>query len=130
MTMGTTIEQGRSRFALEQVRSLATPAVKDFAKLASGLPAMILQNGLGQTLAFLLAKGTKDGKVADHDKHILAFNMVVGWLAKQQLLQKTGHARTMEELSQMEQRDYLGAQREALKILEWVKRYANADLSS
>ena len=127
--MSTTIEQERSLYALQKVIDITAEA-KDFTKLVTGLPAMILQNGFGQTLAFLLAKGTKDGKASHHEKHILAFDVIAGWLAQQQLLHQTSHSSIMEELSKMEQRDYLAAQQEALKILEWVKRYANADLSS
>jgi CRISPR-associated protein Cmr5 len=35
----------------------------------------------------------------------------------------------MKELTTMEQQQYLSAQNETLALLEWVKRFANADLS-
>ena len=95
---------------------------------------MILQNGFGQTLAFWLAKGTKEDN-KKNDKHIELFDMVKDWLSLKrndidnQFTTEKDRTKLMKELTTMEQRRYLSAQNETLALLEWVKRFANADLS-
>jgi CRISPR-associated protein Cmr5 len=116
-----TIAQKRSAFALAEIKENVSVADQEkFKKLSAGLPAMILQNGLGQSLAFLLAKGKGE--------HIAAFDMIVAWLKNQRIITDHSHGNAMSELSAIAQRDYLRGQEEALKILEWVKRYANAGI--
>lgn len=128
--MSNTLAQQRSAFALEQVKEFTGDRDK-FAKLVSGLPAMILQNGFGQALAFLLAKVTdKNGKILSSDKHILAFDSVIRWLKERHILSNAERSQAMKDLSNMPQPDYLRAQDEAMAVLEWLKRYANAGLFS
>ena len=59
-----TLEQKRASFAWDRVVAIRE-GNKDAAKIAmhiQRLPAMVLANGLGETLAFLLQKsGTKSG---------------------------------------------------------------------
>ena len=129
--------QKRAEYALERViQANSIVADKDkFPSFVSGTPSMILQNGFGQTLAFLLAKGTKDGRIKDNDKHIVVFKMVQDWLALKKgdvdnrFTNATDMTGLIGELSTMDQRTYLSAQNEALALLEWAKRFANADLS-
>jgi CRISPR-associated protein Cmr5 len=130
--MSRTIAQIRSSFALEEIRGINEKR-DEFGKLAAGLPAMILQNGLGLTLAFLLAKGTnKNGQIQPTDKHIKAFDILMRWLKKQNIIDTTvdNRAGTVLALSKMTQQKYLQAQSEVMSVLEWVKRYANAGLFS
>jgi CRISPR-associated protein Cmr5 len=115
--MNTTIAQQRSAFALKKVQSANADK---FDKLVAGLPAMILQNGFGQSMAFLLAKGK--------DHHHQAFDIVREWLVNRKLLSANRGDQFMSELSSLPQEKYLRAQEEALAVLEWVKRYANAGL--
>jgi len=126
-----TMAQKRAEFALKKVLLVQD---KDFKSFSAGTPSMILQNGFGQTLAFWLAKGTKDGKLKDHDKHIEMFDMVKDWLSLKKgdvdncFVNETDRTKLIMELSTMDQRSYLAAQKETLALLEWVKRFANADL--
>lgn len=127
-----TMSQKRAEFALERV--LIVDEKKDFKSFASGAPSMILQNGFGQSLSFWLAKGTKDGSIKDKDKHIQLFDMVMKWLTLKRKdisnnFTKSSDRRVLiEELSKMDQREYLAAQNETLAFLEWVKRFASAGL--
>jgi CRISPR-associated protein Cmr5 len=126
--MSNTIAQERSNFALEKLRSLKCDR-QEFSKLASGLPAMVLQNGFGQAMAFLLAKGTnKERKIEKTDKHIQAFDMIKDWLIRMDILTNTESGKFIAELSEIPQAKYLRAQQEALKVMEWIKRYSNAGL--
>lgn len=124
--MSNTLGQKRSAFALEKVSQVAA---EKFDKLVSGLPAMILQNGLGQTLAFLLSKATKDGSLKEETSHYSAYMIMVSWqkeLGRLKKIEPPGDV--LKEISVMAQSDYLEMQVETLALLEWVKRYANADL--
>ncbi|AEI15247.1 CRISPR-associated protein, Cmr5 family [Flexistipes sinusarabici DSM 4947] len=125
-----TLGQKRAEYALEKVLTISCDK-KDFKSLSSGVPSMILQNGFGQTMAFLVAKGTdKDMKIKENDKHIVMFRIIKEWLIKE--LSTVGFNKNnnekefIKEISQLSQMDYLTAQKETLALLEWVKRYANA----
>jgi CRISPR-associated protein Cmr5 len=115
-----TIAQRRSAFALTELKKVSKGDQERFKKLAAGLPAMILQNGLGHSLAFLLAKGKGE--------HTAAFKMIAAWLKDQGIIKDGSHNKAVAELSTIPQTDYLRGQEETLKVLEWVKRYANADI--
>ena len=139
MTMRT-LGQKRAEYALKVVlntkETLSESGRKEFKSFSAGSPTMILQNGFGQALAFWLSKATdKDLKIKPNDKHFLLFKMVMDWLqyekgdVKNRFIKKTGSpTEFLEEISKMGQGDYLAAQKEALALLEWVKRFANADL--
>jgi CRISPR-associated protein Cmr5 len=122
--MSTTKAQQRSAFALEELQSLSCSREnfdrEKFAKFSAGLPSMILQNGLGQTLAFLLGKGKIE--------HLDGFSIIKNWLYSEKILSTNADRPAVYEISQLNQQDYLKAQSEALKMLEWLKRYANSNL--
>jgi CRISPR-associated protein Cmr5 len=123
-----TTAQDRSKFALEKLKKIKCDR-KEFAKLVAGLPAMILQNGLGHALTFLLSKSTdKDLRPRRDDKHHAAFDIVTSWLKEKKLIRDEGRNGAVTELSSIDQHNYLYAQEESLRILEWVKRYANAGI--
>lgn len=126
-----TLGQKRAEFALKQVLSITKDMNenerKDFKNFAAGAPSTILQNGFGHALAFWLSK--------KGDKHLNLFDMVMEWLSydngeniRNTFASKKERSGFMKELSEMEQSQYLTAQKESLALLEWVKRFANADL--
>jgi len=120
-----TLAQKRTEFALNEILAAKTKVDKEKLKpFSAGAPAMILQNGFGQTLAFWLAKGKPE--------HMVLFDILTKWL-KQTDVKHFGECKQpkdyIQKLSTMEQREYLKNQNETLALLEWVKRFANADLS-
>jgi CRISPR-associated protein Cmr5 len=115
--MSRTLAQERSAFALAEVSKIQNNQ-SEFKSLAEGLPAMILQNGFGQALSFLLAK--------KKDCHLAVFDSIARWLKERAILQTTDRGQVMLAISTMGQQQYLQAQRETLVLLEWVKRYAKA----
>lgn len=125
--MSTTDAQKRSAFALVELNTLSCDREK-FAKFSAGLPSMILQNGLGQALAFLLAKGKKKKESDPDNEHLCSFKIIINWLNEKNILKKNHNRQSVYEISQLAQQDYLRAQSETLKMLEWLKRYANSDL--
>jgi len=129
--MMRTLGQKRAEFALNRVlkvtQDMDEKKKKEFKSFTAGAPSMILQNGFGQTLAFWLSKKS--------DKHLAVFDMVVEWLSydngkdiRNTFATKKERREFMKELSEMNQPKYLTAQKETLALLEWVKRFVNADL--
>lgn len=125
-----TIAQERAEYALEKVLELDGSLRRDFKTFSAGIPSMILQNGFGQVLAFLLAKGTdKDLKQKKNDKNIEMLKIIREWLVDKVGYAKGGDLKEfIENINKMSQQEYLSAQEETLKLLEWVKRYANSFL--
>ena len=128
-----TQSQKRSEYALCEVKEImdiidSQKMKKEFKSLCAGIPSMILQNGFGQTMAFLLSKGKKD-------KYHDVYHLIHAWLGLKQgdtqnsFIESNNPDKPEElimELSKMEQRKYQKAQSEALYLLEWVKRFAAA----
>lgn len=126
--MGTTLAQQRAAFSLNELEKLKCDR-EDFKSFAAGLPSMILQNGFGQALAFLAAKGSgKDLRFNIKDKNYAALKIILAWLVDRGLLATGDEKAQIIQISKMEQMRYLRAQRETLAMLEWLKRYANAGL--
>ena len=117
-----TLSQKRAAKALELLLDIGNRTKndekqrKDFQQMSKSIPPMILQNGLGQTIAFLKAKG--------EDKHNRMYDVLNLWLKSLGLIQ----ADILRELNEMSSNNYLIIQTESLRFLEWVKRYANAEI--
>ena len=125
--MSHTLEQKRATFALAAIeREKAKPnGREDYGRHVKKLPAMILNNGLGQALAFLLADGKEPSKElykdvqewlqgesdADHPRRIYA-----------------GSGELIKLLMGGNRSQYLQAQDETLKLLVWMKQFADAYL--
>ncbi len=121
--MKNTLGQQRAAFCLEQLAKISCPR-KDFKSFSAGLPSLILQNGFGQALAFLVAKG----KGNSDSKHLTAFRIISKWLVDQKIIQAEVNKEILIQISKLPQNQYLRAQKETLAMLEWLKRYANAEL--
>lgn len=115
-------EQERSKFALKEIDKLGN-VQKEMANFIVGTPTMILQNGFGQTMAFLLSK-SKD----KNDKYGFVFNTIAQWAEKEFPEIEINEAKKslVTAVSSMDQTVYITLQEESLKILQWLKRYARA----
>lgn len=72
-----TLEQERSNYAFKCVSKIkGEPFEKDASSLISKLGTLILTNGLGNTLAFLFAKGK--------DHHLEVIVIISNWLFRQE----------------------------------------------
>lgn len=116
-------QQVRAAFALKEVLSALdklktkpTKQTREFKAHASAFPAMIQMNGLGQAAAFYLSKG---------DRHEMLYGILSGWLtsAGQPYDQ---HSDLLDGVTNSALPAYLVAQAEALALLDWVKKFANA----
>ena len=128
------LAQKRAKYALDKVNEIiynhANLNNKNFKYFAAGAPTIILQNGLGQALAFWASK-MKSDKI-NNEKYILY--VIKSWFANAENPLKFIESNTDEKsfitnLINKDQAKYLEIQKETLAMLEWFKRYANAFLS-
>lgn len=125
--MTQTIQQRRAKFALDRVKAL--PQVlkvekeqTEFISYASGLPAMIHMNGLGQAMAFCKVKGK------DRESYQQLYQLVSDWLCKTGQ-PYAGKAEVLDGITQSSMPIYQLAQAEALVLMSWVKKFAKAFLA-
>lgn len=117
-----TKEQQRAAYALSMINTQFNGHVdEETANFIVGTPTMILTNGLGQSLAFLVSKN-------ESEKHRKAFQILCGWLRQEvpALSRAAGDMQFLNAFAALEQDAYLHAQHEALAVLAWLKRYARA----
>ncbi len=115
-----TLGQRRSEFALKKV--LENQGLNALKPFSAGAPSMILQNGFGQALAFWAAKGKEQ-----HNAHTALFTIIREWFnIYNKDFKSSDQKEFLEKVSKSSQEEYFIVQNEALQLLEWVKRYANA----
>lgn len=111
-----TRDQERAKQAWQDVQAAkAKPCKAKYGPLVKKIPSYILTNGLGQTLAFLLAKGKNDpGK-----EHFLLYQHISYWVNKDNNL--------ISKVQATDSVTYRYLTAETLAYLNWLKRFAEAD---
>jgi CRISPR-associated protein Cmr5 len=124
--MSQTIQQQRAKFALERIKALPAKlkpdAQKEFISYASGLPAMIHMNGLGQAMAFCKVKGK------ERESYQQLYALVSEWLCKPGQ-PYAGQPDVLTGITQADMAHYQLAQAETLVFMSWVKKFAKAFLA-
>ena len=115
-----TLEQKRAQFAWGCAQSGVGAADEKYRNLAKAAPAMIMNNGLMQTLAFLNSKNERHHQ--ELARHLRC------WIMKRAggNGQDPGFQLMMEGLLRAEPANYRQATDEALLILRWVRQFAAA----
>jgi CRISPR-associated protein Cmr5 len=123
-----TVEQRRAADAWSRISNDVKKSFESgYKSLARSLPADVLTNGLGQTLAFLCSKGKKEGRFKADSEHAALYRHISKWVAKEMdwggddLL-----TRLIDEDTGSD--DYRRATTETLAYLVWLKRFAEAEL--
>lgn len=116
------LEQQRAAFAWQRIDEFARmdKELDAYTKLAKGAPALILSNGLMQTLAFYESKGKT---------HHLRLNAdLCKWLAIRlnSTFKSVTYADVMQALHSSAQGDYRRASEEVLALLRWIRQLAAA----
>lgn len=131
--MRQTIDQLRAKFALEFIVSQTNNTDKD--KLNTHIhkmPALILQCGLGQTLAFLLADAGPDNANSKPSKRL--YLALQTWLCgpegKDRPIRIYRENSLIDALINGNRTDYFRAQEEVLLLLNWMKRFADAKFNT
>jgi len=143
--MSRTLEQKRAQYSLEFIQGLRNDQVAtgDMPEINATLrdklntliqkaPVQIMQNGMGQLLAFLLAdNGGKTGKHREPSK--IFYDFLAGWLcgptepAYPCRIYSQGDL--IKQLCDGDRRQYIRTQQEALALLTWTKKFAAAWLA-
>lgn len=130
-TSKPTLEQLRASFAWAVSAQGIQMASDKYTKLAKGTPALIMNSGLMQTLAFL-----KDKNEAQHQQ-LLAH--LLQWLSRRLDGEATLHAQhpfpqgrdpafdaMMQALFHARPQQFQRATHEAMMILRWIRQLASA----
>lgn len=117
-----TVEQERANHAWQCVNGVKDkPFAKEYRTIAIKMPSLILTNGLGQALAFLKAKGKEDSS----DEHEVLYQHINEWFMGHQSINGDFLDWIVKEASSQK---YRLATMEALALLQWFKRFAEAVL--
>lgn len=126
-----TLEQKRAQHALNKVKQYLKECDEKkqelFVSNVKSLPSMIITNGLGQSMAMLLAQAKGDRS----DPHYLLYSCLQEWLCREN--PKAPYCDEPELIAAIVKNDrekYLCAQAEAMAYLEWLKRFAVAFLKN
>jgi len=112
----TTLEQKRAQHAWEKAAEGIGAHGSDYMSDAKGLPALIMNSGLMQVMAFLNQKG---------GRHHLLMNHLLDWLGEQ-LKTPKGFETFMEEMMRADSRRYQQVTAEAFAWLRWLRQMAAA----
>jgi CRISPR-associated protein Cmr5 len=121
--MAQTLEQKRAQFAWECASNAKENLVKysDYVNATKGLPALIMNSGLMQALAFIHEKsGKKDG-----ERYQLLEKHLCGWLTKKYNIPE-GFSHFMQALMTTETRQFQSITTEAFAWLKWLRQIAPA----
>lgn len=110
----TTLDQQRAAYAWQHVQGCA----KEYVNLAKAAPALIMNNGLMQTLAFYESKGK------EHHRQLARH--LSDWLHQQSHVTDSNFNAVMSSLQSAESLRYRQATEEALALLRWIRQFAAA----
>ncbi len=110
------LEQLRATHAWQAVQAVSEANGKEFKSVAGSLPADIQANGLGQTMAFLQAKGKEE--------HKAAFNAVANWVKQRLHIAEQDFMKWL--MTQATTDQYRQATAEAIMLAIWIKRFAES----
>ncbi|ROQ92064.1 type III-B CRISPR module-associated protein Cmr5 [Desulfosoma caldarium] len=123
-----TLDQIRAEYAWACVQGVD----EKYKNLAKGLPALVMSNGLMQTLAFLQGKaGKKEDKNREINEHEKLLGHLLDWLGRPEAhvlraKDSENFANAMKALSGCDSLLYQRATEEALAVLKWIRYLANA----
>ena len=116
-----TLQQARTRAAFEAV---GKDISDKYATVVRRLPAMILSEGLANTLLFLKAKGRDELKAKGRDEHQRALQHLSSWVCGR--IAGDENADLLTWIAQASTMDYRRATAEAISYATVLKRMAEA----
>lgn len=113
------LDRSRAAEAWKNIQSVKSQAYQaKYGSLARKMATLIQVNGLGQTLAFLKAKGK--------EHHNQMFAHLSEWVCSR----TSGTGNLLDRILTIDSQSYRLATSEALAFLQWLKRFAEAELGS
>ena len=125
-----TKEQKRAKYALEIVKNIKDNLSEypKFRSYVERLPASIIMNGLGQSIAMEIAasRSGEKNRSTDNKTHEKLVNVITTWLKDEGLVPKG--EKLIDWIIKSDQRSYLRAQEEIMAMLNWLKKFCQANL--
>jgi len=125
------LDQKRAAFAwrrVEQAKARLNDDYESYKNLAKAAPALIMNNGLMQTLAFFWSKGNEHkGNTADH--HDTLRDDILAWLHEEcdTISVSREYKEAMEWLhSEATSEQYRLATEETMHLLRWLRQFADS----
>lgn len=109
-----TLEQQRAAYAWKRVQG----CTKDYVNLAKAAPALIMNSGLMQTLAFYESKKS--------EAHRQLNGHLCQWLHERGPAPSETFEAVMDALHEAEPADFRRATEETLAVLRWIRQFAAA----
>ena len=115
------VEQGRAKFAYDQVKKVAIDTnpedlKKKYKSGAKKLPVLIKTNGLAQALAY----------IQNRDNYPRLYGQIASWLRTKGLIEGGD---LVEQVVNMESNEYRRITTETLALLNWVRRFVDGLMS-
>lgn len=115
------VEQGRAKFAYDQVKDVAVNAnpedlKKKYKSGAKKLPVLIKTNGLAQALAY----------IQNRDNYPRLYGQIASWLRTKGLIEGGD---LVDQVVDMESNEYRRITTETLALLNWVRRFVDGLMS-
>jgi CRISPR-associated protein Cmr5 len=104
----------KAEIIMKKIQNIQNELDEKFVNFLKGLPAMIMQNGLGQTIAYLQTKDKKEQKVAD------LFGLLLV------LEGEASNTKLMDRILSDTPEKYTLRQRDAIEYAGWMKKFAIA----
>ncbi len=123
--MSNRLEQERAKFAMDKVlnHGLGDEDKKKYATLIRKLPSMVMHNGIGQSLSYLLADD-EGNKTTPSWKLYTCLNE---WICEKMKIYNPRND-LITSLINGSREEYLYTQKEALYLLTWMVKFADAYL--
>lgn len=130
--MSQTLEQKRAKYALEEILKINNETNESFKKkyapFVRRTPTRILNNGLGQALAFLLSKANKEKAAKRFYDQLQSWICGVEDDSYPMRIYIDNSPNLIQQLMANGRREYVLAQTEVLALLDWMKKFADAYL--
>lgn len=123
------LDRSRAEVAWNDIQTVKKQGYQaKYGSLARKMPSLVQTNGLAQTLAYLEAKGKRNDPKSRKEHFVVAFDHLSNWICDNRLRIGTGNL--LSRVLKMDNQSYRLITNEALAFLQWLKRFAEAELGN
>jgi len=119
-----TLEQDRANYAWNCIKKIKDHNEEKYKSFVNKSSALVLTNGLGNTLAFYRSK--YDGNSPEAQAYKALYTHIDEWLRKQSIIDQDVMQWILSEKTSS--LDVIRATKETLAFISWLKRFAAAEL--
>lgn len=112
------LEIERAKFAYKKVSLIGQD--KEYKSYVKKLPQMILNNGLGNAIAFINSK--KNGNSSSSKSYKKLYSHIEEYLKQRGFLEQSNNL--IKKVVDMDSKTYLLCTKEVLAYVKWLKRFA------